>query len=403
MVSRTSWGAVATQFHNQSAGSASFCLGWQRWTCSWIHGAIGMHVDDGLCGGASTFMKVLNQLEARFPFGSKRISDFTFTGIHVQQDEAYNIHLDQMSYVQNIGPTKIERHRRKQEQESVNEGERQGLRGLIGSLYAATNTRPDTAARLSLLQSKINCAKIADLLGANGLLGDAKKHSDSRITISSIPEEQIRIVAYSDASFATREKQQSQKGSLILAAHEDVFHQRVANSNPLSLSSKKTDRVVISVRGICPVSYCKRFELDPPGLGMGSKSVDTLAETWKVWKSAYPGIAVVDCKSLYDVITKNKTPQCQEHRTLIEALVIKNTLKTGIHPQWAHSAAQLADALTKHMDSYRLWEFLKHWRCCLHEVEEILKQRADRKAQKNWLSEAAIPKPSSVLHATWCK
>lgn len=162
----------------------------------------------------------------------------------------------------------------------MNEGERdQGLRGLIGSLYAATNTRPDTAARLSLLQSKINCAKIADLPGANGLLGDAKKHSDSRITISSIPEEQIRIVAYSDASFATREKQQSQKGSLILAAHEDVFRQRVANSNPLSLSSKKTDRVVISVRDICPVSYCKCFELDPPGLGMGSKSVDTLAET----------------------------------------------------------------------------------------------------------------------------
>ena len=122
--------------------------------------------------------------------------------------------------VQNIDPTKIERHRRKQEQESVNEGERQGLRGLIGSLqYAATNTRPDTAARLSLLQSKINCAKIADLLDANRLLGDAKKHSDSRITISSIPEEQIRIVAYSDASFATREKQQSQKGSLISWLH----------------------------------------------------------------------------------------------------------------------------------------------------------------------------------------
>ena len=324
---------------------------------SWSH----WHARGGwttVCGGASTFMKVLNQLEARFLFGSKRISDFTFTGIHVQQDEEYNIHLDQMSYVQNIDPTKIERHRRKQEQESVNEGERQGLRGLIGSLqYAATNTRPDTAARLSLLQSKINCAKIADLLDANRLLGDAKKHSDSRITISSIPEEQIRIVAYSDASFATREKQQSQKGSLILAAHEDVFRQRVANANPLSLSSKKIDRVVAST--LASETFALSHTVDVLNwIRLAWDWVRNPLTPWQrpeeVWKSAYPGIAVVDCKSLYDVITKNTTPQCQEHRTLIEALVIKNTLKTGIHPHWAHSAAQLADALTKHMDSYRL-------------------------------------------------
>ena len=77
-----------------------------------------------------------------------------------------------MAYVQNIDPIKVERNRRKLEQESVTEGERQGLRGLIGSLqYAATNTRPDIAARLSLLQSKINCAKVADLLDANRFAG----------------------------------------------------------------------------------------------------------------------------------------------------------------------------------------------------------------------------------------
>ena len=75
----------------------------------------------------------------------------------------------------------------------------------------------------------------------------------------------------------------------------------------------------------------------------------------KVWLSEPPSIAVVDCKSLYDVISKNTTPQCQEHRTLIEALVIKV------------------------MDPYQLREFLKHKYCCLHDVQEILKQRADKK------------------------
>eukprot|EP00435_Cladocopium_sp_Y103_P037596 s1533_g10.t1 len=189
-----------------------------------------MHVDDGLCAGDGVFMKVLQKLEEKFPFGSKRDTCFTFTGIRIQQDKEFNIHLDQEEYVRNIKPIPIDRHRRKLEQEPVLESEKQNLRGLIGSLqYAATNTRPDVSARLSMLQSKINCAKIQDLLEANRLLGDAKKNAHVRVTFSSIPEEKIRIVAYSDASFATREKQQSQKGGLFLATHEraDSFLQHM--------------------------------------------------------------------------------------------------------------------------------------------------------------------------------
>jgi hypothetical protein len=69
-------------------------------------------------------------------------------------------------------------------------------------------------------------------------------------------------------------------------------------------------------------------------------------------------------------------------------LVIKDHIQSGIRPHWVHSAAQLADALTKAMDGFRLREFLRSCICCLHDVAEILKERADRKAQKLWLSQA---------------
>ena len=122
----------------------------------YVHGVIRMHVDDGLCGGDDHFLKVLDQLEQPFPFDSKRNRNFTFTGIHIQQDDDFNAHLGQTPYVQNIEPIKIERHQRKQEQDDVNEGERQQLRGIIGSLqYAATNTRPDVSARLAFYNRRL--------------------------------------------------------------------------------------------------------------------------------------------------------------------------------------------------------------------------------------------------------
>lgn len=363
-----------------------------------VHGLIGMHVDDGLCCGDSTFLKTIDLLEAKFPFGSKREKEFTFTGIQIYQDDDFNIHLNQTEYVRNIEAISIDRHRRKSEELLVTESERQSLRGLIGSLqYASTNTRPDLAAKLSFLQSKITCATIHDLLEANRILGEAKKYSNMKITIHSIPEEDIRMMPYSDASFATRSKQQSQKGGLFLAAHKNILNQQSATASPLVWYSKKIERVVAST--LAAETYALSAVVDLiDWLRLAWEWIRNPAIPWQkpeeVWSLAPPSLAVIDCKSLYDVINKNTTPQCQEHRTLIEALVIKHHVKCGIQTHWVHSAAQLADALTKSMDCYRLRQFLAHCTCCLHDIQEVLKDRADRKAIKTWLSDHALNQKS---------
>ena len=163
-------------------------------------------------------------METRYPFGSKRNTNFTFTGIQLVQNKQFNIFLSQKDYIFAIEAIPIKRQRRKQESLPVTEGERQNLRGLISSLqYAASNTRPDLSARLSFLQSKINCATSKDLLEANRLLGDANTHADMSIKIASMPCDDVRIVAYSDASFATREKLHNQKGGLFLANSQGHF------------------------------------------------------------------------------------------------------------------------------------------------------------------------------------
>ena len=170
-----------------------------------IHGLVGVHVDDGLGAGDAIFEQAIAQLEQRYPFGSKKESDFIFTGIHISQKWDGSIELDQTQYIEDIPAIDIERARRQSPELSVTSEEKQALRGLIGSIqYAATNTRPDLSAKLSLLQAKINCATIRDLGDANKLLHEAKLHKDTKITIKSIPLQDLRFVSFSDASFAIR-------------------------------------------------------------------------------------------------------------------------------------------------------------------------------------------------------
>ena len=120
-------------------------------------GLIGIHVDDGLCCGSPKFHQKLSQLEAKYPFGSKKSREFTFTGLRISQQKDQSIWVSQEQYVKDIHPITIPKERRMVPQDAVNEGERQSLRALVGSLqYAAMNTRPDLCSKLGWLQSQIN-------------------------------------------------------------------------------------------------------------------------------------------------------------------------------------------------------------------------------------------------------
>ena len=356
-----------------------------------IHGLVGVHVDDGVGAGDTVFEQAIAQLEQRYPFGSKKESDFIFTGIHVSQKWDGSIELDQTQYIEDIPSIDIERARRQSPELPVTNEEKQALRSLIGSIqYAATNTRPDLSAKLSLLQAKINCATIRDLGDANKLLHEAKIHKDTKITIKSIPLQDLRFVSFSDASFANRANAQSQKGCLILAASKQIGEWKSSEVSPLIWYSRKIARVVGST--LASETYAL------------SGSVDLLSwmrihwawllnpsDGWKdpeKYLATTPeAFAVVDCKSLYDLIQKTNIPQCQEHRVTLEALIIKERLQEGIVVKWVHSAAQLADSLTKHMDCTNLRLFLKHGRCIIHDVDEILKARADKRTQKAWVEQ----------------
>ena len=98
-------------------------------------------------------------------------------------------------------------------------------------------------------------------------------------------------------------------------------------------------------------------------------------------------LAVTDCKSLYDLITRTAPPSCSEFRVQLVARSIKEILREGINLRWVHTGAQLADCLTKAMEARFLRETLSHGFYKLHDETATLKERAKTRDRIQWLKQ----------------
>ena len=366
-------------------------------------GVIGIHVDDGLSGGDEYFQEQLSKLEKIYPFGSKKTQSFVFTGIEMNQLTNKSIELSQEKYITKIEPIHIKPERKSNLEDKVTEDEKLSLRAIIGSLqYAAVNTRPDLASRLSYLQSNINSATIQTLIDANRVLHEAKKHKDTRVTVQSIDIQQLRFLAFSDASFSSRKQPDSHTGMMIMATHANIEKNHQCPVSPLSWGCKKIQKVVVSTLAaettslhstLDQLSWIRLFWawiLDPTIKWNNPKStLENLPTTYAAptIKSTIDSIAVTDCKSLFDLITRTAAPNCQEWRTQLQARAIKDLISEGVAVRWVHSGAQLADALTKVMESSFLRHTLKQGTYRLHDEDQILKQRADARTRIKWLKD----------------
>eukprot|EP00435_Cladocopium_sp_Y103_P001498 s4960_g1.t1 len=384
-------------------------------------GLIGVHVDDGLCCGSPRFHAKLAELESWYPFGSKKSRNFTFTGLKIAQQADQSIWVSQEQYVKDIHPIKISRDRKLTPQAPVNEEERQGLRALVGSLqYAAVNTRPDLAARLGWLQSQINKAVISTLIEGNKILHEAKVHSDVTIKFQPIPIDDLRFVAFSDASFASSKVPDSHQGMIIMASHKKIAENQNCSVNPLVWHSKKIQKVVVSTLSAEAMSLagavdvlswirlywawirdgnCKWQLADetllrlPPAFAAIPPQEENnqnqpplnVQHALSQLSDKNQAIITTDCKSLFDLISRHAPPSCGEFRTQLQAKLIKEHLNNGIQIRWVPSQAQLADALTKIMDAGILRECLARGLYSLHDENQILRARSDSRARMQWL------------------
>ena len=277
------------------------------------------------------------------------------------------------------------------------------MRALIGSLqYASVHTRPDLSSRLSILQSAINRATIETLITANQALHEAKKHHDVTIKIQPIATADLRFLAFSDASFASKSNPNSHTGSIVMATHKDIGNNTKCPVNPISWGCKKIQRVVTSTLAaettslntvldqLSWIRLCWAWILDPKVPWKNPKlAFQNLPETYSTAtmkaQELPESFAATDCKSLYDLVTRTAVPSCTEFRTQLTARSIKDLLSEGVALRWVHSGAQLADALTKIMENTFLRETLRLGHYKLHDELEVLKNRASSRNRLRWL------------------
>ena len=356
-----------------------------------IHGVLGTHVDDGLCGGDSWFHEQIHKLREKLPFGSFKTRKFTFTGIQLEQLPDFGIKATQGEYVKAIPAIDVGKSRREIPESPVSESEMTKLRGLIGSMqYAVSHTRPDLASRLGEIQVQLSKPIVQTLIQGNRLLREAQLTSDTSIFFRHIPPHEVAHVAFGDASFASPKQLASFQGTIICATSPKLLKNERAPVSPLTWSSKKINRVVRST--LSAEAFSMSRSVDQLGwmrLLWGTLAIDDF--NWRQPSEAFqklPHAAIVtDCKSLYDLVSRTAIPSCEEYRATLEVLLIRERCLEHCVFRWIPTSLQLADALTKVMDPTLLRTVMAAGVFQLHDEQASLEKNAQKKQAISWLKE----------------
>ena len=231
---------------------------------------------------------------------------------------------------------------------------------------------------------------VQTMLEANKVLREAQDFKSMTVTFQSISTSQLTYVSFGDASFASSKNLNSHQGVVVAATTCELQKNAEAPLTPLVWISKRIARVV-------------RSTLSAEAYAM-SKSVDTLGWIRAMWACInlpdfdwsqpresfhrlHPALIVTDCKSLFDLVTRTALPSCEEYRTTLEVLLIRQRCEEHTIFRWIPTSLMLADALTKAMNSELLRRVFLLGRFKLHDPQCALDKAAHRKQALSWLED----------------
>ena len=357
----------------------------------WFHqqqlaGVIAAHVDDLLLGGNAEFLEqVVKPLKEKYPFKHWKVNQSEFLGRRLTQNNDFSIVIDQQDYANNVRSANISKERRKFKEERLNSQELKQYRNILGAAnWLVGSSRPDIAAMTALLQQRINCATIDDLISANKLIAKIKDFSHTKIVIQSIPFSEAMILVASDSSWGNTDDLGNQAGYFTLLAHQDIDKKVWATVSPLRWKSYKVDRKTPSTLGAELIAVSRAIAEGNWLRSMFGEALNYNYELHrdKEFRDGFKLNVLVDCKPIYDHV-QGEQSIIKDKRLAIEMLIVRRDLRNqNSELRWVDTRQMLSDPLTKVNADCSFLRFVlkKNKMIVVEETDQLLWRQGEKKA-----------------------
>lgn len=289
-----------------------------------VTGLSGAYVDDMIRAGSEDYHKLSYKTNERFEMAEEKSLPCTFTGFKIGQDEDGIFTLEQNDYLEKITilPHDASFHE---------------FFSMRMNLAWLAHSRPDCLFEVSQLNQVTKNIYEEDRRGiirrANKLI---KYTKENKVTLSfkSLDKSKLKVIGFSDASFATNCDFTSQLGYIIFVGD---FTGKVS---PAFFKSYKARRVTRSVMAAELIAFSDMFD-----------AAFTLAEELRTMLpgSEIPLNLFTDKKALFDVISKGS--RTSEKRLMLDIACTRESFKKNEinNVGFIRSSQNIADGLTKSM------------------------------------------------------
>ena len=204
-------------------------------------GMLVSHVDDfAFCGNEVFIEQVILKLLKSFKISKHEIGAFKYLGLEVLQT-AEGIQVHQDFYIPSIAPIELAENRKERKNDELTTDEKSELKRLSGQMmWVASHTRPDVSFETCSMSNTGKHPTIKMIHEANKAITKLKSKKVSLKFPKLGKPENLKILAFSDATYASLEDGSSQGGQILLIQGEN---NKVV---PISWRSKKLDRVTKS-------------------------------------------------------------------------------------------------------------------------------------------------------------
>lgn len=303
-------------------------------------GVVGLQTDDSLILADKIFAAAEEKqlLEAKLSAKDRekltKTTPIKFNGGYVKQDTTGNIHLNQEKHCKNLSlvvlKTPIDLFSSRGKIRKAVTPKDQYIAQRARGAYIATVCQPEAAFDLSFAAQVIN-PREEDAKILNKRLQWQIDNSGRGLRFVQLDITSLKVIVFTDASFANNQNLSSQIGYVIVLADDSN------KANIIYWSSIKCKRVTRSV--LASELYAMVHGFDAAAVIKSTVK--------KILKISLPLVACIDSKSLYDCLVK--LGSTQEKRLMVDVMCLRQLYERREVTEitWIDGDSNPADAMTK--------------------------------------------------------